>query len=48
MVDGGRSLGTFLKEGIDPLFGAFVSRGYRLGWEESGAIAKKSFVGGHP
>jgi len=35
-------------EDADPLFGAFVERGYWLGWEESGTIAEESFVGRHP
>jgi len=35
-------------EDTDLLFSAFVEHGYWLGWEESGAIAEESFVGGHP
>jgi len=48
MVDGCHSFGTLLMEDADPLFSTLIVCGYWLGREESGAIAKKGFVGGHP
>jgi len=48
MVDGRYRLGAFLMESADPFLSTLIGRGYRLGWEESGAIAEESFIGGHP